>query len=139
MTDKIHSWPDLHDLMATVGEVLLRWGFLENAMRERLAALSEGEAGNTKVPLLTRWKAAERTEAPADPHFTQLVEDIRAAAVIRNSLAHGLSSASADPRGSEEPTVTCRNRDGKLISYSISDLEKAKRKIHDVRMRVQNR
>lgn len=129
----------MRDLMATIGEVLLLWGFLETALRGRLAALGEGEAGNTKLPLLARWQHAEQTEAPHDPHFARLVEDMVAAAAVRNSLAHGLSSASVDPQGSEEPRVVCRDRDGLAITYPLSALEAAKRQIHDVRMRVQNR
>ena len=139
MRDETPSGLDMRDLMATIGEVLLLWGFLETAMRTRLAVLGKGAAGNINVPLLTRWQLAEQTEAPNDPHFAQLVKDIIAVAAIRNSLAHGLSSASADPQGSEEPRVVCRDRDGISISYSISYLEKAKRKIHDVSVRVQNR
>lgn len=139
MTDETPSGPDMRDLMATIGEVLLLWGFLETAMRKRLAALCNGEAGNTKMPLLAQWQNAEQTVAPDDPHFAQLVEDIIAAAAVRNSLAHGLSSASVDPRGSEEPRIVCHGRDGIAITYPLSALEKAKRQIHDVRMRVQNR
>lgn len=129
----------MRDLMATIGEVLLLWGYLETAMRNRLATLSNGEAGNTRIPLLTRWLHAEQSVASDDPHFSQLVEDIIAAVAVRNSLAHGLSSASVDPRESEEPRVVCHGRDGKAITYPLSVLEKAKLQIHDVRMRVQNR
>ncbi|KRB16391.1 hypothetical protein ASD99_08470 [Mesorhizobium sp. Root695] len=129
----------MRDLMATIGEVLLLWGFLETAMRERLAVLGNRDAGHSKMALLVRWQHEEQSAAPGDLHFQQLVEDIIAAAAVRNSLAHGLSSASADPRESEEPRVVCRDRDGIAITYSLSALEKAKRQIHDVRIRVQNR
>ncbi|TIS58443.1 MAG: hypothetical protein E5W91_08170 [Mesorhizobium sp.] len=139
MADETPSAPDMRDLMATIGEVLLLWGFLETAMRERLYVLRNGDAGHSKMSLLVRWQHAEQSAALDDLHFQQLVEDIIAAAVVRNSLAHGLSSASVDSRGSEEPRVVCRDRDGIAVTYSLSALEKAKQQIHDVRIRVQNR
>lgn len=139
MTDEATSWPDMRDLMATVGEVLLLWGFLESAIRDRLAALSDGKATNKSAPLLTMWQHAEQAAVPNDPRLRQLVEDIATVAAIRNTLAHGLSSASADPHGFVEPRVVCHGRDGASIVYPLSSLEQAKQQIHDVRLRVQNR
>lgn len=99
----------MRDLMAAVGEVLLFWGFLETAMREYLALIDPVEAIlPTKAPVLSQWRKAKADRR--DARFVQLFADIEEVAELRNCLAHGLSSASADPRSRDEAAVICITR-----------------------------
>jgi hypothetical protein len=135
MTDTPPPGPTMHDLMATVGEVLLLWGFLETAVRKRLAVIHAAETKTpTKVSMLTQWR---KTEADGgDRHLAQLFADIEEVATLRNYLAHGLSSASANPWCSEEAAVVCVTSDGTRRTVTISEMQHAKDRLHTITNRV---
>jgi len=129
------------DLLAAVGEVLLLWGHLETAMRERIAAIPRDrpEAPPKNASVLSEWrKAEEQTQAGRVLQWEELLADIAEGAAIRNCLAHGLSSASANPWGSTEAQVVCRLKDGSDRTLTLSELKQAGRTLHELRMRVQN-
>jgi hypothetical protein len=131
MTDAPPPGPDMRDLMAEVGHVLLTWGYVEAAFRERLAKIEPTDIKPSKTPVLTRWRKAE----PKTPAFVELSAEIERLAAIRNCLAHGLSSASANPWGSEEPEVVCKMPEGE-VTISLSTLQEAQRGLHRASHRV---
>ena len=139
MTDQQNLGPNMTDLLAAVGEVLLSWGHLETAMRERIAAIQRGRSSTLpKTSILIQWRNAENSLAvDRGAEWTQLNADIDNSAAIRNCLAHGLSSASANPWDSREPQVECRLADGTSRTLMLSELKVAERDLHKLRMRVQ--
>lgn len=100
--------PDMRELMAAVGEVLLCWGYVENAILDRLAALGGEAAKPSKTSPLARWKRAET----ATVEVAKLHDEIERLADIRNALAHGLASATVDPKNTRGAGVTCRTPSG---------------------------
>ena len=127
----------MRDLMAAVGEVLLFWGFLETAMREYLAVIHPVEAIlPTKAPVLSQWRKVKADRR--DARFVQLFADIEEAAELRNCLAHGLSSASADPWSREEAAVICITPDGSRRSITIYEMHEARDRLHRMTNRVRD-
>lgn len=119
----------MRDLMATVGELLLLWGFLETAIRKRLAAIHTAEGKPpTKTPVFAQWRHAEAERG--DPRLAQLFADIEEVATLRNCLAHGLSSASANPWRGEEAAVVCVMHDGSRRRFTIGEMQEAKDRLH---------
>lgn len=100
--------PDMRDLMAAVGEVLLCWGYVENAILDRIASIGSDAAKPSKTSVLVRWKQTETDTT----EMAQLLEEIERMADIRNSLAHGLASASVDPKDTQGAAVVCRTPSG---------------------------
>lgn len=100
--------PDMPDLMAAVGEVLLCWGYVETAILERLATIDGPVAKPPRISPLARWKRAETAEA----EIITLQAEVERLAQIRNYLAHRLTSATADPRDVCGPAVVCRTPSG---------------------------
>jgi predicted nucleic acid-binding Zn-ribbon protein len=131
--------PDMTDLMAIVGEVLLIWGFLETAMRERLAKIHPKAEQATKAPVLSQWrKAEEQATDGTDPRLAQLFADITEAGSIRNCLAHGLTSASADPWSDVEAAVVCIEQNGNPRHLTISQMSETKHLLQVLTHRVRN-
>lgn len=116
--------PDMRDLMAAVGEVMLTWGYVESAILYRMAITQPDATPRTDSPL-SRWRKAE---APT-PEITALLSEIDRLAVVRHALAHGLTSASVDPSGEREPAVSCRAPAGKL-EITLSTLNETRRSLH---------
>ncbi|TIO72902.1 hypothetical protein [Mesorhizobium sp.] len=125
--------------MATVGEVLLMWGFLERAMRERLALRQANAKPRAKSSTLIQWrKAEEQAKGGGDLGLIQLFAEIEKVAMIRNYLAHGLSSASADPRSNQEAAVVCVMPDGRSRRLTWTEMQVAKDHLHTVTNRVRD-
>ncbi|UVK36390.1 hypothetical protein LHFGNBLO_003304 [Mesorhizobium sp. AR10] len=128
----------MRDLMAAVGEVLLFWGFLETAIRGRLAVIDtvavEAKPA-TKASVLAQWRNAEADRG--DARVVQLFADIEEVAALRNCLAHGLSSASADPWSGKEAKVVCLAPDGSR-SVTITEMQDAKDYLHGMTNRVRD-
>lgn len=91
------DFPTIEELMARVGFLLLHWGWLENDVRD----------------------SGRRVASLADEH------ELAFAREIRNSLAHGLYGASADPNRWPEPFLMCRSAEGEERRVSFSDLKVA--------------
>jgi hypothetical protein len=136
MADTSPPGPDMRDLMAAVGEVLLFWGYLETEIREHVARIEPSDAKPSKSPLLARWRKADSHSS--NPQLAELFRDIEEVAAIRNYLAHGLSSASANPWSSDELEVVCRLPDGGRGSITLSGLRDAKRRLDSLRIRVRS-
>ncbi|SDB00122.1 hypothetical protein SAMN02927914_06887 [Mesorhizobium qingshengii] len=135
MTDTPPLGPTMRDLMATVGELLLLWGFLETAIRKCLAVIHTAEGKPpTKAPVLTQWRHAEADGG--DRRLEQLFADIEEVATLRNCLAHGLSSVSANPWRGEEAAVVCVMHDGSRRCFTIGEMQEAKDHLHVTTNRV---
>ncbi|MER8371108.1 hypothetical protein [Mesorhizobium sp. M1406] len=127
MTDTPLPGPDMRDLMAAVGEVLLCWGYVEAAIRKRLSVISPADMKASKTPVLLRWRKVE----PPTPELAELLKEIDRLAIVRNCLAHGLASASANPWEPEEPEVACRL--GEMDkTVTLSELRETARSLHRV-------
>jgi hypothetical protein len=137
MDEAPHIGPDMRDLMATVGELLLLWGFLENAIRERVLPIEPSDPRNSKTPLLMRWREAEKATRSDDSKLAKLFADIDEVAVIRNCIAHGLMSASANPWSSEEPEVVCftPSSDRRI---TMSEMNNVKQRLYSLTNRVRD-
>lgn len=117
----------MRDLMAAVGEVLLCWGYVEAAIRKRLSVISPADMKASKSPVLLRWRKAE----PPTPELAELLEEIDRLAIVRNCLAHGLASASANPWQPNEPEVSCQ-LNGVSRTIPLSQLQETARSLHRV-------
>jgi len=117
--------PDMRDLMAAVGEVLLCWGYLESAILDRLTAIEGPSTKLSKSSPLSRWKTAK----PTTPEIAEVLAEIDRLAQVRHCLAHGLEGASVNPADAHAPAVTCRTPAGqRQISYAI--LVETQRSLH---------
>lgn len=131
--------PNMRDLLATVGEVLLKWGFLEHDMEEWLNSVQalERTASAERVPIIRLWREEIGSSARgAKDTRATLLADVEVVASVRNHLAHGLWSASANPWGGKEAEVVCRARDGTYRSITFSELLETERRLHSLRERV---
>lgn len=125
MTSTSNLNPDMRDLMAAVGEVLLTWGYFEAAILDRLTAIDDHAAGRAKTSPLFRWRTLE----PITPTTAGMAAEIDRLAEIRHALAHGLKSATVDPDHPERASVTCRTIDGER-RMAISTLIEARDSLH---------
>lgn len=99
--------------MAAVGEVMLRWGFLETEMLKKLGASGYGPI--PRAAPLQQWRIVSARSASDVSAWT---EEIERSAQIRNLLAHGLIGGDARPTVGD-PGIVCRDMDGQhhAISY----------------------
>ncbi|MCX7586228.1 hypothetical protein [Phenylobacterium sp. 58.2.17] len=110
------------DLLAAVGEVMLRWGYLESAM---LKALD----GSTRTPVVQRWLAVAEPDA-------ELVDGIKDAAAIRHLLAHGLCEIQARPRRGGEAEVVCRDPADALVRITFGRLREVALNLDRLRLHI---
>lgn len=108
--------PDLRDLLAAVGQLLLAWGWLEEAIRMRLTEI-EPSITKPKDPILRRWFGKE----DHTPEFLALYNEIVHLSETRNTIAHGLASARGNPWEYREPAVVCRTQSGE-VTITLSEL-----------------
>lgn len=101
------------DLMAAVGEVMLRWGYLEVEMLNKLAQSGYGPI--PRAAPLQQWRIVSARSASDVSAWTEEIERV---AQIRNLLAHGLIGGHAQPAVGD-PGIVCRDMDGghHAISY----------------------
>ena len=119
---------EMRDLLAAVGEVLLRWGFLEHEMEKWLVG--------PETSILSRWRDTVRRSDDVDGTGANLLADVKEVASVRNLLAHGLWSASVDTRNGEEAKVVCRATDGHKHTITLSKLQEMERRLHALKVRV---
>lgn len=119
--------PDLQDVMAAIGEVMLRWGFLEAVMMDKLDQASA--VIHPTAPPIQQWR---RASTHIGQPFVQWLEEIERAAVVRNLLAHGLNGARSVPRCE----VYCRQPGGGITSISLGQLQAAAQEIDGLRLRL---
>ena len=81
------------DLLAAVGEVMLRWGYLESAMLKAVG-------GSSRTPIVQRWLTTVEPGA-------EIADEIKDAAAVRHLLAHGLCEIQARPQNGGEAEVPC--------------------------------
>lgn len=112
------------DLLAAVGDVMLRWGYLESAM---LTVVSDGQT--PRRPIVQVWQ----TLCSPDP---DMVEEIGAVASVRHALAHGLFRVEArPPEGS--PHVSCRLPDNQVVEFTFGELQEVAERIDRLRLRIE--
>lgn len=55
---------------------------------------------------------------------------------IRNALAHGITSARADPWSPDDPVVVCKLDDGSLRKITLSELKATQVRIERLRLQL---
>ena len=118
------------DLMASVGETLLVWGWLEVEILKKLEA--SGHALFPRVPPIQQWRIASVRSAADVSSWTV---EIERAVQIRNLLAHGLVGGNALPEEGE-PFVVCRGMDGQLHTITLNILKETAQSIDGLRLRL---
>ncbi len=110
------------DLLAAVGEVMLRWGYLESAMLRALG-------GSSRKPIVQRWLAM------AEPG-TGIADQIQDAAAVRHLLAHGLCEIQAWPNSGGEAEVVCRDPDDLLVRITLGRLRDVAQSLDQLRLGI---
>lgn len=118
------------DLTAAVGEVMLRWGFLEDEMLKKVEA--SGHILLPRAPPIQQWRLASTRSALDVSGWT---DEIERAAQIRNMLAHGFVGGSSQP-AEGEPFVVCRDIDGERRSLAYDTLRTTAQNIDLLRLRL---
>lgn len=138
MDETVRVGPDMRDLMATVGELLLLWGFLENAIRDRVSQIKPSDPSVSKTLPLMGWREAEKAKRPNDSKLADLFAEIDDVAAIRNCIAHGLTSASANPWDKKEAMIVCTLLNGSKREISMSELTNVKNRLHLLTNRIRD-
>ena len=110
------------DLLAAVGEVMLRWGYLESAMLKTLG-------GSSRTPIVQRWLAMAEPGA-------EVADEIKDAAAVRHLLAHGLCEIQARPRHGGEAEVVCRDPDDALVRVTLGRLREVAHSLDRLRSHI---
>jgi hypothetical protein len=119
MTSDTYIYPTLRDLTSEIGRVQVYWSFLESEMRKQLADADDGRSA--KVPVVFRWKT---TFAAADSlRQSGLLVELDRISGMRNLLAHGIISTSADPWKADSAFVDCRAPDGSSQRFSLDEIK----------------
>lgn len=118
------------DLMAAVGEVMLRWGFLEIEMLKKLEA-SDREQFPRLSPI-QQWRIVSKPSSLSVAAWTAEIEN---AVQIRNLLAHGLVGGHAQPEEGS-PRVVCRDIDGEHRDVTYAALVSAAQNLDLLRLRL---
>ena len=111
------------DLLAAVGEVMLRWGYLESAMLKTLG-------GSSRTPIVQRWLAMAEPGA-------EVADEIKDAAAVRHLLAHGLCEIQARPRHGGEAEVVCRDPDDVLVRITFGRLREVAQSLDRLRLGIE--
>ncbi len=118
------------DLLAAVGEVMLRWGYLEIEMLKKLEA-----SGCEQLPRLSpiqQWRVVSKRSPLSVAAWTA---EIETAVQIRNLLAHGLVGGYAQPEEGS-PRVVCRDIDGERHTVTYVALISAAQNLDLLRLRL---
>lgn len=130
MTDLSRPSLVFSDLMAAVGEVMLRWGYLEVEMLKKLEV--SGHALQPRAAPIQQWRLASARSASDVSAWT---DEIEHAVQIRNLLAHGLVGGHSQP-AEGDPGVICRDIDGEHHSVSYTALIAASQNLDLLRLRL---
>lgn len=111
------------DLLAAVGEVMLRWGFLESAMLNTLG-------GSSRTPIVQRWLTTVEPGA-------EIADEIKDAAAVRHLLAHGLCEIQARPQNGGEAEVVCRDPEDALVRITLGRLREVAQSLDVLRLSIE--
>jgi len=122
--------PMAAELIAAVGEVMLRWGRLEAEMMRRLEG-SEHKL-SPRAPTIQLWRVVS-----GQPGSDLAVwnEEIEWAAHVRNLLAHGFVGGVCEPIDGH-PAVICRHPDGENRRLTYDTLKAAAQRIDLLQLRL---
>lgn len=118
------------DLMAAVGEVMLRWGYLEIEMLKKLEA--SGCELPPRLSPIQQWRVASKRSPSNVAAWTAEIEN---AVQIRNLLAHGLVGGHAQPEEGS-PRVVCRDIDDERHDVTYVALISAAQNLDLLRLRL---
>lgn len=118
---------ELRDLLASVGRVMLYWGFLESEFRDQLQQIGT-DWGLSPYPAWRR--GADRTAAAETASILVELDDLAGA---RKLLAHGLTRADAGTHPGEGPHVVCLSSNGGTVSFSLRTLDEIAERMDAVR------
>lgn len=134
MNSDIFPNPTLRDLACEIGQVQIYWCFLETEMRRQLK--EAGLQGRlVKGTVFTRWRTymaelADRSDKSATAAQLGAVEKV---SKIRNLLAHGIQSVTANPWEADSAVVVCEGPDGSNHSLTIETIRGLAEEIDKVR------
>ena len=129
------SNPTLRDLASEIGNVLIRWCFLESAMRAQLQEAGMQER-ITKGPIISHWRSHMRVRRAAQADHDVIaahLDAVEKVAASRNLLAHCIHSAFADPWEADSAVVVCKAADGKEHELTIEMIRRLSEEIDWVR------
>lgn len=120
--------PMAAELIAAVGEVMLKWGLLEAEMLRRLE--STEHKLSPRAPTIQLWRAGSEQSGSGLAVWN---EEIEWAAHVRNLLAHGLVGGVCEPIDGH-PAVICRHPDGERRRLTYDALKVAAQRIDLLRL-----
>jgi hypothetical protein len=126
--------PTLRDLACEIGQVQIYWCFLENEMRRQLE--EAGLKGRlAKGAVITQWRAymgkvAAKSGKGGLLHYLSAVEKVSR---VRNLLAHGIQSVTADRWEADSAVVVCASPDGSRHNIPIETIRGLAEEIDSVR------
>lgn len=137
MSDDDIPYPTLRDLASEIGQVQIYWSFLENEMRRELSAAVNQER-IARGPIISHWRAYIQSLAAHSNHgvIGDHLEAVEKIAQIRNLLAHGIQSVSADPWARESALVVCAGPDGVTHEFTIEMIRGLSEEIDRVRRSI---
>lgn len=139
MTQDHNFCPTLRDLAAEIGQVQIRWCFLENEMRRQLeeAGLQEKL---TRGPVISHWRQHVRrlAEQADDDRYIDHLAGIERVASVRNLLAHGIDTVSADWSQPGSAFVVCIGADGSSHRFTLAVIQNLAQEIDNVRHAMRN-
>src|SRR3569623_1263179 len=144
---------DLQKLMAGVGNVMLHWCYLEDALTDtirRLRMVSEGSATLIRVrgsfsDRLSEWRGLLSQKTRRNPELAEAVSDLANEMEhlrgTRNRIAHNLAGATASPDDGEQPYIWCAEREtsspgAEPLRITLGDLGEMIEAMHRCRIRL---
>lgn len=130
--DHSSSHPLFNELMAAIGYLIFEWSVLDHHLGEEIVRLrsnsgdlapSRNRLRATASERLAEWRALHSQRRRRDVQFQRAVEAladrIQSLARLRNLVAHGFASASADPEVGPEPWIMCTSNISGLGSPDV--------------------
>lgn len=129
--------PNLNDLKLEIGQVLVCWSFLEAEIRRQLTRSKVSESP-LKRSIISQWRDFTRANSMVDNYelSRQFYEPVEKIAGLRNLIAHGIHSLSADPWVKDSATIVCVDPDGEKYRLTIADLRNLSAEIDSIRLSI---
>lgn len=129
--------PTLRDLESEIGQVQIYWCFLEAEMRRGLKAVVDRER-LARGPIISHWRTYLKSLVSSSNHagIGEHLEALEKIARVRNLIAHGIQSASADPWSEGSAFVVCVATDGVKHKFTIEMIRELSENIDRVKRSI---